>query len=385
MPPEENPTAPAHDAPHPALPEGAIRLLNPDGTLVPGAQAPMGREEAVRLYEAMRRQRILDERMLVLQRQGRIGFYGAAQGEEAAVFASAAALRPTDWVVPALRQAGILLMRGLPLYEYLCQLLGNADDVTRGRQMPCHPEGSRFHYLTMSSCIATQVPHATGLALAAKKKGRDDVAVGYTGDGATSEGDFHAGLVMAAALRAPAVFVVQNNQWSISVPVSRQSAARNLASRARATGIPSALVDGNDAFAVYDATRRAVERARSGGGPSLIEAYTYRMGAHTTSDDPSRYRDEGVTAAWRPLDPVDRLRRWLERAGLWTGEREEALSQGWVQEIKEVWARAEAVPRPGVDSLFEDVFRAPTGEIVEQRDALRAHVERFGSASDEAH
>jgi len=368
----------------PRLPEGAVRLLQPDGTLVPGGAAPMPSDLALDVYAAMRRQRALDERMLLLQRQGRIGFYGAAQGEEAAVFGSAAAARPTDWVVPALRQAGILLYRGLPLYEYLCQLLGNADDPTKGRQMPCHPEGSRFRYLTMSSCIATQVPHATGLALAAKKSGKDDVVLGYTGDGATSEGDFHAGLVMAAALSAPVVFVVQNNQWSISVPVSRQSRARTLADRARATGIPAALVDGNDVFAVYAATRVAVERARAGGGPSLIEAYTYRMGAHTTSDDPSRYRDESVTESWRPLDPILRLGRWLTGAGLWDDGRERALVESFTAEVKETWSRAEAVPRPGIGSLFDDVFAAPTPELEEQRATLTAHVERFGSASDEA-
>ncbi len=369
----------------PRLPEGATRILQPDGQLAPGMESSLSPEEALPLYQAMRRQRVLDERMLLLQRQGRIGFYGAAQGEEGAVFGAAHALRPGDWVVPALRQAGILLYRGLPLYEYLCQLLGNADDPVKGRQMPCHPEGSRFRYLTMSSCIATQVPHATGLAMAARLSGKDDVALGFTGDGATSEGDFYAGLVMAASHKAPVVFLVQNNQWSISVPVSRQTVSRTLADKARAVGIPSLLVDGNDALAVHAATREAVSRARSGGGPTLIEAYTYRMGAHTTSDDPSRYRDENVTVAWKPLDPLVRLSTWLQRSGVWDDIREEAFLETWVQEIKDTWARAEAVGRPELSSLFDDVFQFPTEVLVEQRQGLLDHTRIHGSASDESH
>ncbi len=377
----EHPTYPAADVcPPEHLPtDDLIQVLAPDGSLV--GEPLLTDDEVLELHRVMVRQRLIDDRMLTLQRQGRIGFYGACTGQEGSVFGTAAALEPTDWIVPALREAGALLYRGLSLRRYFDQLLGNADDVTQGRQMPCHPPGHDFHYVTMSSVIANQIPQACGLALAGKLKGDGRVTMAFMGDGATSEGDFHTGLNVASVQRLPVVFICQNNQWSISVPVGKQTAARSMAVKAKGYGMPGARVDGNDLLAVHKVTREAADRARSGGGPSFIECLTYRLGAHTTSDDPTRYRDEDVTKRWWELDPLVRTRRYLTGKGLWSDDQEQAQQDELDQEIRAVWSEVERTARPELRSIFSDVFAEMTPQLHEQWQSLErntAWAERKG-------
>lgn len=359
------PTLPAD---HPAI--AVYRVLDDHGVADPGRVPPLPPREWLRLYEGMVRIRVMDERLMALQRQGRIGFYGEARGQEAAVVGSAAALGPKDWLVPALREAGGGLLRGLPLRHYIAQIFGNANDPAQGRQMPCHPGTREARYVTMSSCIGTQLPHAVGLAMAAKLR-RDPVVVGaYLGDGATSEADFHVALNFAGVFKAPVVFICQNNQWAISTPASRQTASPSLAVKALGYGFDGVRVDGNDALAVYDRVKSAVDRARDGGGPTLVECLTYRVSAHTSSDDPSRYRDESITLEWKQRDPIARMRTWLLTQGYLTVDGDEELRHGLEGEIREAVAAEEAVALPPVRSLFEDVFAEVPAFLDEQYDEI---------------
>src|SRR5262249_11069558 len=258
----------------------------------PAVPKTLEKQDMIRLYEAMLRIRLLDQRMLMLQRQGRIGFYGTATGEEAAIVGSAYALRPEDWIFPALRQGGAALMGGDPLVEYVAQCMGNVLDGTKGRQMPSHYAYRPANFVSWSSCIATQIPHAVGAAWAMKLKGDKSIAIAYMGDGATSEGDFHVAMNFAGVFKTPVLFFCQNNQWSISVSLRQQTASESIAVKAEAYGFSGTQVDGNDVVAVYNATRDAVDSIRAGKGPHLVEAVTYRMGAHSSSDDPRLYRDD---------------------------------------------------------------------------------------------
>src|SRR5262245_9601584 len=244
-----------------------LQLLNQ-----PTAEKILAKEDLIRIYSEMLRLRILDQRMLTLQRQGRIGFYGTATGEEAAVIGSAFALRADDWIFPALRQGGAALLRGYPLVEYISQCMGNSMDATKGRQMPSHYCYRPANFVSWSSCIGTQIPHAVGAAWAMKIEKKDSIAVAYMGDGATSEGDFHVAMNFAGVFKIPVVFFCQNNQWSISVNIKQQTASESIAIKAVAYGFEGVRVDGNDVLAVYQATKEAVDNARQGKGPSLIEA-----------------------------------------------------------------------------------------------------------------
>jgi pyruvate dehydrogenase E1 component alpha subunit/2-oxoisovalerate dehydrogenase E1 component alpha subunit len=325
-----------------------------------------------RLYREMLRLRTLDERMMTLQRQGRVGFYGACTGQEAATLASAIALEESDWIFPALRESGAMLMRGFPLVPYLCQVFGNVGDLTKGRQMPSHMAGRAVNQVSWGSCIGTQLPQAVGAAMAAKIKGEKMVVAAYMGDGATSEGDFHVALNFAGVFQAPVVFICQNNHWAISVPSSRQTASESIAIKARAYGMPGVKVDGNDAIAVYGAVKTAVERARSGGGPTLVECETYRIGAHSSSDDPTRYRDEREVEAWRKRDPIEALRTRLIESGAWDLERDEALKVQLLAEVNQAIDAAEQQPDPPREELFDDVYQELPWHLREQRQELLA-------------
>lgn len=332
-----------------------LQVLRPDGSLAgPPPDLPPG--QLLTLHRYMSLSRRLDTRMLSLQRQGRIGFYGSAAGEEAAVVGSALALESQDWVLPALRQGLAALLRGMPLDRYVAQVVGNSLDVQRGRQMPCHYSWRPAHFVAWSSCIGTQLPHAVGVAYGAKYRRQPIVVLAYLGDGATSEPDFHASLNFAGVWKVPVAFLCQNNQWAISVPVSLQTASESMAAKAVAYGLPGIRVDGNDVLAVYGATAEAVSRARAGEGPTLIEALTYRMGAHSSSDDPKRYRKEEETAAWARRDPIERFRAYLESRGLWDRAKEEALVAELDCMIQEAVVKVEAAPPTPVETMLQDVY-----------------------------
>lgn len=346
-----------------------LQILKPDGTLA--KKAPLlTDEDLLSLYRHMLRIRLLDERMMGLQRQGRIGFYGEARGEEAAVIGSAYALEPEDWIYPALRQGGAALLRGFPLRKYVAQLMGNAEDLMKGHMQPCHYAAREVNHVSWSSCIANQLPAAVGTAMAMKYRGDDRVVMAYLGDGATSASEFHVAMNFAGVFEAPVVFLCQNNHWSISVPLERQTASPDLAVKAKAYGFPGVRVDGNDVLAVYAAAREAVDRARSGGGPAFIEAVTYRMGAHSTADDPSRYRSEEEVEKWKRRDPLSRFRAYLEDQGLHDEAREEDLRLKLEEEIGQAVRQAERAGPPPTETLFEDVYDRLPWNLREQRDGL---------------
>ncbi len=324
------------------------------------------KEDLRRLHRHMVSMRLLDQRMLSLQRQGRIGFYGMATGQEATVTGSAYALRATDWVFHALRETGVCLWRGTTLEEFICQLIGNAGDVLIGRQMPMHFSDRRVNSVAWSSVIGTQLVHAMGAAYAAKLQQHDTVCMGYIGDGGTSSPDFHAALNFAQVWQVPAVFFCQNNQWAISVPLSAQTASSSIAIKAAAYGMRGVRVDGNDLLAVIQVTREAVERARAGGGPTFIESLTYRMGGHSSSDDPTRYRDAAQVQYWEERDPVRRFETWLRSEGLLT----DADLEQWTAEVQDEISRAitsaESLPAPPIESMFSDVYAQMPAALADQ-------------------
>lgn len=324
----------------------------------------------MRLYRYMLLLRVLDERMIGLQRQGRIGFYGAATGEEASVIGSAYALEREDWVFPALRQGGVALLRGYPLVKFLAQLMGNREDLLKGHMQPCHYASRDVQQVSWSSCVANQLPQAVGVAMAAKYRKDPRVVMAYMGDGATSASDFHVAMNFASVFQAPVVFFCQNNHWAISVPLARQTSSPSLAGKAVAYGMPGVRVDGNDVLAVYVASKEAVSRARSGGGPTLIEAVTYRMGAHSTADDPSRYRSEEEVEVWRVMDPIARMNAYLRRRRLLDDDKEVAMRDEINEQISQAIQFAEKAGPPPWESLLQDVYGEEPWNLKEQREEL---------------
>lgn len=322
------------------------------------------------LYRQLRRVRLLDERLVQLQRQGRVAFHGSCAGQEVAPVAAALALRADDWIFPALRESYAMLVRGYPLERYLAQDFGTSLDPSKGRQMPSHQSARAVHVVSWSSCIGTQLPQAVGMALAAKKQGKQQIAMAFLGDGATSHPDFHAALNFAGVFQAPCVLVCQNNQFAISVPVERQSANAQLFQKSFAYGIPGERVDGNDAEQVLATLTAAAERARAGHGPSFVECLTYRVGPHSSSDDPSRYRDETVTRAWLERDPVALLRARLLADGTWSDARDAALTAELLAELDRAVEAAELAPPPAVSTLFDDVYAVPPRHLREQAEQL---------------
>jgi pyruvate dehydrogenase E1 component alpha subunit/2-oxoisovalerate dehydrogenase E1 component alpha subunit len=346
-------------------------VLDDKGTPLQGAKVPELSPDRMReLYRGMHLIRAIDHRMLALQRQGRIAFCGLTTGQEAAVIGSGAAIEEEDWVFPALREAGVALLRGFPISRFFAQMFGNAHDVLKGRMQPMHFADRSVNQVSWSSCIATQLPHAVGAAYAMKLKKDGRVALAYMGDGATSEHDFHTALNFAGVWKVPCVFVCQNNQWAISVPFSKQTASQGIAVKAQAYGMPGVRTDGNDLLAVYAAVKEAVDRARSGGGPTLVEAVTFRMGGHSSSDDPTRYRDAEEVARWQARDPIPRFRAYLESRGLWDEAREKALEEQLRAEINGAVKEAESAGPPPVDTLFSDVYATMSPELARQRDAF---------------
>jgi pyruvate dehydrogenase E1 component alpha subunit/2-oxoisovalerate dehydrogenase E1 component alpha subunit len=279
-------------------------------------------------------------------------------------------------VFPALREQSIMLVRGFPLREFVAQVFGNSADILKGRQMPSHPSGKQVHQVSWSSCIGPQIPQAVGAAWAIKngrlgeRKEPAPIVFGFCGDGATSEPDFHAAMTFAAAFKAPVVLVCQNNHWSISVPTARQTASRTIAVKARAYGIPGVRVDGNDLLAVHSVLATAAERARRGEGPTFIEALTYRIGAHSTSDDPTRYRTDEEVETWKKKDPALRLSRHLRTIGAIDDASEKKLEEELTAEIAEAIKAVEELPPPARATLFDDVYAELPFHLREQRELL---------------
>lgn len=346
---------------------GLFRVLGEDGRAEPGADAAWPDAVKLRMHRELVRVRRLDERLTALQRQGELGFHGLVFGQEAVPVGAAFGVEAGDWVFPALRESAVMLVRGFPLELYLAQAFGSARDVAKGRQMPSHQSGRRVNQVSWSSCIATQLPQAVGMALAARRAKADTIALAFLGDGATSHPDFHAALNLAGVLRAGVVFVCQNNHYALSVPVARQTASASFAIKARAYGFPGVRVDGNDVLAVAASVRAAAERARGGGGPTLIECVTYRRGAHSTSDDPSRYREVAEEREWAARDPLTRFEKYLVFRDL-IDETKAAESVAAVdREIDAALAAARSDPPPPLATLWEDVYARPPWPLREQQ------------------
>jgi len=336
-------------------------VLREDGSADPGKDPFLPKETLLAMYRELLRIRRIDERMLGKQRQGKVGFYGPITGQEATPIATAFALNPGDWVFPALRESSIMLCRGFSLTTWLAQVYGNAGDVQKGRQMPSHQAGRAVNQVGWSSCIGPQVPQAVGAAMAEKRRfakhgGEANVMIAFLGDGATSQPDFHAAMTFAAIDKPPVVIICQNNHWSISVPTDRQTASQTLAVKAHAYGIRGARVDGNDVLATHRVIKEAVDRARAGEGPTFIECLTYRMGPHSSSDDPTRYRSNEEVESWGKKDPLVRFERYLRRSEILTDEGLAALEAELHEEFEKAIEEVEAFGPPSRESLFEDTF-----------------------------
>jgi len=340
-----------------------LQILKPDGTIQPGEKPPIDEKETVRLYQKMLFIRLADQKGLMLQRQGRFGTYAPIWGQEACQTGSAYVLQKGDWVFPAFREIGATLMMGIPLKQFFLYWMGNE----MGSRAP---EG--LNMVPVSIPVGTHIPHAVGTAWAAKIRGDKIVTMAYFGDGATSKGDFHEALNLAGVFKTPTIFFCQNNQFAISVPRSMQTASKTIAQKAIAYGFDGIQVDGNDLFAVIAATREAVEKARSGGGPTLIEGVTFRFGPHTTADDPTKYRAEEEIELWKPLDPMVRLRLYLKGKGLWNEEIENRMAEEAQKEIDQAVRDAEAVAPPKVEEIFEYVFAEMTPQLKEQMEYLKS-------------
>ena len=335
--------------------------------------------DLVGLYRAMLLTRLLDTKIVSIQRQGRIGPYVPCSGEEAAMVASAYALKREDWMISSYREIGAHLVRGMSVDLLLAQLYGNSNDTLKGRQMS-NSWGSRsLNNVPTAAPIGAYLPVAVGIALASKLKGHKLAVLTYFGDGATSSSDFHSAMNFAGVFRAPVIFFCRNNGWAISLPVTRQTASSSLAIKARAYGFEGIQVDGNDAPAVYAATRSAIEKARGGGGPTLIEALTYRLGPHSTADDPSRYRDRSEIQKITLKDPVGATRDTLVARGVWSIQEDKETSEAFEKEISRSIERQENTKTlPAGELIFDDVYAEEPWFLREQRQELE-EILNFGS------
>ncbi len=356
-----------------AAPDAVVSVLRDDGSLDPAHDPALSDEDVRTLYRYLVQTRQLDERFVQLQRQGRIGFHVGSLGEEAAILGSAWAMREKDWLFPCYREFGAALMRGLPLQTLCDNMFGNANDIVKGRQMPCHYTCRAVGWTSISSPVGTQITHAVGAAWAAKIQKQDVASLVYFGDGATSSSDFHSALNFAGVFRLPVVFLCRNNGWAISVPVERQTATATFAEKAVAYGIPGVRVDGNDVFAMVAVTREAVLRGARGEGPTLIEAITYRMGGHSTSDDPESLPRErsrqglGRARSARAREELSREAWRLVRSGRHGAARRHrrALSRSH-------HAGPRKPPLPSLESMFDDVYAKVPWHLAEQRAELVA-------------
>ena len=346
----------------------SLSILDEDGEVDEELVPELDDETLEELLRVMIRTRRFDERLLELQRQGRIGTFAPVQGQEAAQLGAVAALKESDWLVPSFRETAAAIWRGASLVSIL---LYNAGYNEGG----AIEEGARDFPILIP--VGTQLPIAAGLAWAAKASEDDDVVLAFFGDGATSEGDFHEAANFAGVFDLPMVFVCQNNQWAISVPRDRQSRSTTLAQKAIAYGFPGIQVDGNDVLAVYAAAREAVERARSGEGPTLVECVTYRLSVHTTADDPSKYRSEDEVEKWEDRDPLPRLKRYLAERGSIGEDDVDGMEKNAEDEIRRAWEEAEEKLDQLGDPLdmFDHVWAEMPATLEAQKQDLRRHLD----------
>ncbi len=344
-----------------------VQVIAPDGTATADERYKhdLPPETLAWLYENLVVTRDLDGEFVNLQRQGELALYASCRGQEAAQVGATACLRKTDWLFPQYRELGAFLVRGIAPAQMAAVWRGAWHGGLHFTQKCCAP---------ISIPIATQVLHAVGAAMGAQRLDEDSVTVAFLGDGATSEGDTHEAMNLAAVEQAPCVFYVQNNQWAISTPAKRQYAGPSIAHRASGYGMPGVIVDGNDVLACYAVMAEAADRARAGGGPTLIEAVTYRMSPHTTSDDPTRYRPAGELEAWAARDPISRYRSYLQQTGVWTRRLEDRVTARSVRLRAELRDSVVDAPDPDVSELFDTVYAETTPSLAAQRQQLLAEL-----------
>lgn len=336
--------------------------MNEKGDVDKKLMPKLSNDDVKKMYRFMVLSRFFNDKILKLQRQGRLGTLASLRGQEAGQIGSAYALQPDDMMFPSFREHGVFLTRGLPMSGMLMAMAGDE----RGQKLP---EGSPN--FMMSVPVGTQLLHAVGFAWGMKMKKKKTATIVYFGDGATSEGDFHEAMNFAGTFQAPVVFLNQNNQWAISVPRTRQSRSETLAQKAISYGFKGIQVDGNDVFAVYRATKEALENARSGKGPTFIEAYTYRMDDHTTADAAIRYRDQKEVDAWAKKDPIERLRKYMEKKKIWSKKDEEKLIVTCTADIEKAVAEAEGVPPPDPMEMFTSMYAESTWVLKDEMAELR--------------
>ena len=354
-----------------------VRVLDDDHVARGPWDPKLDKETLIEALRLMVLTRAYDDRMQLMQRQGKITFYMQALGEEAVSIGQGLAFEPEDMMFPAYRNQGLYIMRNTGLVNMMCQCLSNSRDMCKGRQMPIFYQDKKNNLFTISGNLATQYPQAVGWAMGSAIKGEDHIAASWLGDGSTAEADFHYALTFAAVYNAPVILNVINNQWAISTFQGIAGGERrSFAARGLGLGIPGIRVDGNDLLAVYGVTKWAADRARSGGGPTLIELVTYRGGAHSSSDDPSRYRPKDEWAAFPLGDPVERLKQYLIKCGHWSAERQAALEDEMKETVLAAWKEAISfgtmteAPFLDVKYMFEDVFAEMPEHLEKQRDKL---------------
>ncbi|KAK1413449.1 hypothetical protein QVD17_35222 [Tagetes erecta] len=354
------------------------RVLNENGEVIVDSDSlKISKELAVKMYTNMVTLQVMDTIFYEAQRQGRVSFYLTTIGEEAINIASAAALSDNDFIFPQYREPGVLLWRGFTLQEFANQLFGNKYDQGKGRQMPIHYGSKKHNYVTVSSTVATQIPHAVGAAYSMKMQKQDSCTITYFGDGGSSTGDFHAGLNFAAVMEVPVIFFCRNNGWAISTPISDQLRGDGIVVRGNAYGIPSIRVDGNDALAVYSAVYEARKLAIEKQTPVLIEALTYRAGHHSTSDDSTKYRPVDEIEWWREdQNPVKRFRKWIENEGWWSDQVESEHRSSIRKQLSHAIQAAERVEKPPVADMFNDVYDVPPKNLNEQELLLRENIKK---------
>lgn len=345
--------------------------LDIEGKLSPECKHLIKDSDLIKGYKTMMITRLVDDRMITLQRQGTISFAMSSLGEEACSVASAAALEIQDWMYPQYRESGVMFWRGFSIQQYVNHMFGNNEDLVLGRQMPNHFGSRSLNVVTVSSPIGTKIPHAAGCAYAMKLQGEKSIAICYFGEGATSEGDFHTGLNFAAVRKAPVIFFCRNNGYAISTPCSRQFASEGIAPKGIGYGMLTYRVDGNDFFAIHAIVSAARGYCLEGKGPVLIEAMTYRRGAHSTSDDPSLYRSEEEVKSWEAKCPVLRLRRYLTKKALWDDKKENELVDQISNEITVAINKAKLTVKPPLKSLVENVYFEVPQSLREQYEDLK--------------
>lgn len=361
-----------------------LQIIDPSGKKV-GTAPRLKKDVLLRMFRAMVRTRAFDDRCMKLQRTGRIAFSVPNKGIEATSVGAAAALDvKRDWVAPHYRDFGIPLFHGVTALEMMDNMYGNVDDNAVGRQMPVHFSFDQpLKYLSISSPLGTQIPHAVGIAMAMRSRGEDGVCLTTFGDGSTNTLGFHSGMNFAGVYGSPVVFLCQNNGWAISCPVEKQTASEGFAIKGEAYGIPGVTVDGNDALAVYRAVSEAVKRARAGEGPTLIEAVTYRMGGHSTSDDPSKYVAKEMFDEWEARCPIKRFRAWLIDEGKLTEDEADAIVKEADEEMLKAAREAEAKPVPPLDTIFSDVYADQPPHLKQQSDFAVGHYSSRGEGVNE--